>query len=238
MQPVRKIKPNSRSFTGKVPSSKSSNNWVQYESALERDAAIRFDFLPYINSISEQPLSIPHTTHLGNSGTYTPDMLLTFGNCRPPVLVEIKYRKDLFSDWPRLKPKFKAARRYCRDRGWSFRILTEVEIRDAAFQNIKFLRGYRPKTHTRFSEAEFYVNEIINVLRGKGVSTPKQLAEGLYPSTNRQAGVLSALWGLLYLGRVQADLNRPLTMQSEIWLIEPYCWDEYLTKECINVWGH
>jgi hypothetical protein len=38
-------------------------------------------------------------------------------------LIEIKPRKKLIEDWNKLKPKFKAAHAFAKEKGWKFRII-------------------------------------------------------------------------------------------------------------------
>jgi hypothetical protein len=54
--------------------------------------------------------------------------LLVPGRSEPkrPLLAEIKYREDLAKDWKLLKPKFRAARAYARERDWDFAITSST----------------------------------------------------------------------------------------------------------------
>jgi len=62
---------------------------------------------------------------------------------RKNQLCEVKYRKDLALQWPKLKPKIRAARKYAKNEGWEFKIFTEKEIRTPYLENIRFLWSYR-----------------------------------------------------------------------------------------------
>jgi TnsA-like endonuclease N terminal len=120
-----------------------------YESRLEHDFMKLVEFDPCVSHYVEQPVRIEFTDATGSPRTYTPDILVSYHpNQDPaqntkPLLVEIKYRKDLFKNWADLKPRFRAARRYAREQGWEFRIITEVEIRTPYLKNVLFLLGYR-----------------------------------------------------------------------------------------------
>jgi TnsA endonuclease N terminal len=149
--PVRIISRNSRSLTGKVIDFRRQSA-VAFESALERDLYVLLDFDAAVAQFEEQPVTIPYRDPAGVSRTYTPDVLvyyhvgLTDQQDRQPVLYEVKYRDDLRANWGDYKPKFKAARRYAREQGWAFRLITEREIRTPYLKNAKFLRAYRHRT--------------------------------------------------------------------------------------------
>ncbi|MDQ3818146.1 MAG: Tn7 transposase TnsA N-terminal domain-containing protein, partial [Acidobacteriota bacterium] len=147
--PVRKIPLSGRSLTGRV-ARPGDDGSAEFESSLERDlySLLVFDKRRYAG-FEVQPVRIAFTDNQGRIRTYTPDVLIYFiadpvtGHRPPPVLAEVKYRNDLFEQWKKLKPKFKAARAFSREQGWQrFRILTEVEIRTPYLANVKFLRGF------------------------------------------------------------------------------------------------
>ena len=81
------------------------------------------EFDPDILSYEEQPVRIEYFSVDGQTRHYTPDILVTYRQTstsimlKPPLLVEIKYRRDLFERWQELKPKFRAARRYAKEQG-------------------------------------------------------------------------------------------------------------------------
>lgn len=59
-----------------------------------------------------------------------------------PMLVDVKFRREIFERWAELKPRLRAARAYARERGWIYRIKTEVDIRTPYLANAKFLLPY------------------------------------------------------------------------------------------------
>lgn len=139
LTPVRKIKPSSRSITGKRSSSK-TNVSQHFESTLERDFLTLLEYDDKVDDYGVQPITI-HYENKGRAARYTPDMLVYFKShvAKKPLLVEIKYLADLKKDIELLKLKFRAADIYARENGLEFNVLTEADIRTAYLINVKFL---------------------------------------------------------------------------------------------------
>ncbi|MGA4554906.1 TnsA endonuclease N-terminal domain-containing protein [Methylorubrum aminovorans] len=195
---------------------------IAYESALERDLLITLDFIPTAREVCGQPVTIPFTdATTGARRRYTPDVAVRFD---PPIeprhpgglILEVKYRDDLFASWPTLKPRFKAARAYAAAHQARFAILTEREIRTPLFHNIMFLRPYLSRTerpeHLGFEE------KLIATLMAYEEATPEiTLLAGFACEDNRMRA-LPTLWRLVAQGRIGTDLTRPLTMTTPIWV--------------------
>ena len=233
----RKIKPNNRSFTGKVFTERAPSGEAHFESSLERDAIFIFDAIPIVKTIQDQPITIPHITNKGNQGRYTPDLLVDFGDYGPPALIEVKYREDLFTDWPKLKPKFKAARKVCKERGWVFKLLTDKEIRTPYLQNVKFLKGFRENPSSTPHCEDDYQLEVSEFLFNIEFSTPKKLAEALYSCPSRQLEVIRAIWSMLAGSQIFADLQQPLNMNSRIWMTSRLYEQQYTKEDYRLVWS-
>ncbi|MDW7645230.1 MAG: TnsA endonuclease N-terminal domain-containing protein [Desulfuromonadales bacterium] len=128
--PVRKIPKNYRNITGRIAVSDGSEP-KGFESSLERDFLILLDFDITVVRFEEQPATISYNDQEGRARTYTPDVLafyrtdIPFSRKRVPCLFEVKYREDLKKGWKEFRPKFKAAIRYAKKRGWKFKIITE-----------------------------------------------------------------------------------------------------------------
>ena len=138
---IRRIPKNYRNVTG-VLTNPNTRTRHSFESTLERDYLLLLNFNSHVTSYDEQPVTIFWQDATNQDRSYTPDVLVRYDNAIS-TLVEIKYRTELHEKWPELKPKFKAATAYCRQQGWRFKIITEVEVRGTALKNIKFLNGYR-----------------------------------------------------------------------------------------------
>lgn len=216
--PVRNIPRSHRSLTGRV-SSRTGDTSRMFESSLERDLFTLLDFDIGVAGFEEQPVRIRFTDKQGRQRSYTPDVLIYYhpdgisGNRKPPLLAEVKHRRDLFANWKELKPKLKAARAFCRERGWQrFRIFTEKEIRTPYLDNAKFLRGY---IHIEAASSE--VNLLLNTLSTLRIATPNTLLLACFTEPMRRAEIMPVLWRLIALNRIGCNLDERLTMESPIW---------------------
>ncbi|MDQ3816346.1 MAG: TnsA endonuclease N-terminal domain-containing protein [Acidobacteriota bacterium] len=215
--PVRFPPKNRRSVTGLVASVK-NNTMRAHESTLERDLLFLLEFDLNVHTYEEQPVRIEFRDSDGHLHTYTPDVLVTYrkdiapAKQMPPLLCEVKYRKDLFADWKRLKPKFKAARCFAREKGWRFSILTEHEIRTPLLENARFLLPYR-KLEMDWEQSQLLL-QMLGELRE---ATPESLLLACGKELMERARLIPMLWHLVSIGMIGADLNIRLVMHSPIW---------------------
>jgi TnsA endonuclease N terminal/TnsA endonuclease C terminal len=212
-RPVRDLKTSRRCLTGRVALSSGGN--AAFESSLERDWLIALDFDPSVVSIRVQPFSIQYDD-AGRRRRYTPDIfaatILPNGR-RIATVYEVKPRDELRTDWRLYRARFKAAVRHCRAQDWSFKIVTEREIRTPYVDNAKFLRRYRTiPVQPNVAQQLFYT------LRALGETTPQTLLAAAYLTDEKRMGALPELWRLVAVREVGAILNEPLTMRSPIWL--------------------
>lgn len=213
--PVRSIPKNYNNVTGVAAHLKSSGK-AMFESTLERDLLMLLEFDKSIKQFEVQPVKIEWTDALGKGRSYTPDVV-AFSH-RPkqrPILYEVKYRSDIKKNWKELKPKFKAAIRFCKQNHWQFKIITEVEIRTQYLESAKFLlpfvrRGYSTETDMTLLD---------NKLSELSPSTPRRLLEAIYSDEFNQATLLPTLWYLIGTGEIKTDLTNKVTMSSKIWLL-------------------
>ncbi len=207
---VRRVPISSLSLTGQF-------NGQQFESSLERDLLLLTAFDLGVDWYESQPVSIEYYDSNGRSHTYTPDLLIMYRKhgrfkSRKPLLCEVKYREDFFDQWKILKPKLKAARKYAREQGWEFRVLTEREIRTPYLQNVKFLFRYQ---YNDFTEGHY--RRLSELLDEIDVTTPKELIESAYISKNMRGEALWTLWCMVARHWVRCDLSLPLSMNTRIW---------------------
>lgn len=208
--PARVIGTSRRSLTGRVAL---GGEAIPFESSLERDFLVLLDFDPLALDVREQPVRIDYVDCDGCPRHYTPDFLVEYANA-DVVLYEVKYRSNLREDWPRLKPKFRAAIRYARAHGMRFALITDQEIRGTGLlANAKFLRPYRE--HPRDPSIEEHLASTLAVL---GETTPEGLLAASYWSQENRMMALASLWRLLATGRIHADLRMPLNMTTPIWI--------------------
>lgn len=188
---------------------------ARFESSLERDFFVLLEFDLRVNRWDPQPVRI----EVGSGHpSYVPDVLVTYFDydVHPQqerrVLYEVKHREELRKNWALWKARFRAARRYARSQGWTFRIITEREIRGSALLwNAKFLLPY----------SHDYINEgvhtlLIKSLRHLGVATPATLITHCAKDRWEQARLLTAVWALVAGRDIRCDLTQRLTMDTEI----------------------
>jgi len=208
---ARSIPKNNRSLTGRV-SFGGADESQPFESSLERDLLQVVSFDQEVTRALSQPVKIDFE----GGRHYYPDLLVEYENFKP-VLFEVKFRQELKDSWDVLKPKFKAAIAFARERGMIFRVITEQEIRgNALVENVRFLRGYMD------IPVELGVKKsLIETLRVLGpCATPKVLLETAFDSKEWRLKGLKCLWFLIANQQVKSDLFKKLTMTSSIWINE------------------
>lgn len=211
--PVRKIRKNYRNVTGISAATKSVGE-AQFESTLERDFLRLLEFSPDVATFEVQPLTLTWVDDSGAERSYTPDALVAFHDSAglKPWLCEVKYRSDLKENWLELRPKFRQAIRYAREKGWRFRLMTEVEIRSPALEAAKFLLPFRRRTIPTNQSAQILA--LVGTLKE---TTPDDLLRHIAADPLAQAEWLPAIWKLVAQFQVGADLDSPLSMSSRIW---------------------
>jgi len=209
---VRRIPVNVRSLTGRV-------NGQEFESSLERDLLLLVHWDFDVDWYQVQPLKIEYVDAKGSARQYTPDLFVSYRAVkgakvqRKPLLCEVKYRDDIAKQWKLLKPKLKAARKYARERGWDFSVLTEREIRTPYLKNVQFLWSYR---FAHFHEHHY--EHLRLTLEELGESDVNTLLEVAYSSKALRGEALWTLWCMVARRWVKCDLNELLTMQTVMWV--------------------
>ena len=215
--PVRKIGPTRRSMSGTVVLRNGRD--IVRESTLERDFVIRKDFFLHVLDVIPQPVEIPFTVESGRSYRYTPDFLVVYraSNAPPelgpkPELVEVKPEKEWRAHWRAWSRKWKAARRYAKARGWQFRIHDETRIRDQTLKNIQWLERYK-RMNTRAWDNE----RIIAFVKGVGQASFATVLDEHFGGIYQSEGI-AHLWHLLAIRRLDCDISRPLSNDTELWV--------------------
>lgn len=175
---------------------------------------IALDFDPRCVGLLEQPFTLTYE-HAGRAHRYTPDLKAVFRDLsRQWVEVyEVKPAKQLVEDWASWKPRFRAARRYCKEQGWTFHLISERDIRTPYVENAKFLRQYRDVQGIGAQRLA-----LTTTLEKLVVTTPQILVMATWASTEKRLEAVRELWRLVALGVIHAALDQPLTMSSSIWL--------------------
>lgn len=209
-QPQRRIGTSRRALTGRV--AVGGSQAVDFESSLERDWLEQLDFDPRVVELQVQPFSLEHEVE-GKRRRYTPDVLAVWqhSTVRETIVYEVKFRDDLRDNWVDYRPRFVAATRYCRERGWRFKIMTERRIRTPMLSAVKFLRPYRRiEDHTNFRD------RLLAGLRDMGPTTVAQLLEAIFDSKQERLQALPSLWKLVANFELDVDFGKPLSMRTQV----------------------
>lgn len=214
--PVRNIPKNHLSLTGRLPSQKLGRP-VAFESPLERDAYLIFEFDSGVISYEEQPVRIDYLDEEGKSRHYTPDVLVQFAPGLPglidsrPRLFEIKSLDELRKKGREFAPRFRAARTHAKIMGWRFGVLTEREIRGPLLLGIRHLAAY---TQTQLREPELL--ELVRAATQSGMhATVGEVLDALSAS-HGELEVTDAIWYLAANHQIFVDLSAPLTRDSRL----------------------
>ena len=213
--PVRKIPKNHLVVTGRHASSKSIGD-ADFESILEADHLILLDFDQSVRSYEVQPV---HIAVRPKGTNYVPDALSHFrpapcGTIRPSELIEVKPAALLKKHRDDYAPKFEAARAFAEERGWTFVIKTEREIRTPRLANLKFLRRYRSLVVDP-QDAAWVAAQIASF---GGTASAAQLLSAEIVGVDTRLRLLPVLWSLIITGQLSVDLNKPVTEDSPITL--------------------
>jgi hypothetical protein len=211
--PTRVIPKNYRNITGISSSSKAEGDSA-FESSLERDFYALLEFDNSVYRYEVQPVTISYLAEDDKVKTYTPDVLVDYvrETKKKKTLFEIKYRSDLKSGWRQIKPKLKAAIRYANSQGWTFKLITEHEIRSAYLKNVQFLLRFR-----KMPVNDAYEQLLLKRLAELRESDPATLLLAVFRDRWSQAALIPSLWRLISVGSIGANLDAPLTMTSRIW---------------------
>ena len=214
LSPVRKVVGNHRSLTGLFKSRK-MQRVVPYESALERDLFTHLEWDLAVESYHAQPLRILYR-HDDFRRAHVPDALAIYRKDlnlpKTGCMYQVKYSAELLRRWKGFHPALRAASRFAKHEGWEFRIATERDIRGALLDNLTLLLPFRD-----FPAENSYVDAIIEAL---SKSTTMSIAHLLAALKADRDGTLlqRTVWILCAKRITTVDLNKPITLRSEIWL--------------------
>jgi hypothetical protein len=209
---TRRIKPTRRSLSGFYSF---RGEPIAFESTLERDFLKRIGFSTDVQSITPQPAKIDFVAPNGRPYQYTPDYLVQFRDSAGlrPLLVEVKPELEWRENWRQWLPKWKAAWRYAKARGWQFHIYDESRIRDQLLDNILYLERFR---HLDFAPEESAW--VVKNIREMG-SAPFHYVVARHFQGSEAVGV-SHIWHLVATRQLDCDIRRPLDDFIHLWVPE------------------
>ncbi|WP_284640795.1 TnsA endonuclease N-terminal domain-containing protein [Paenibacillus silviterrae] len=206
--PVRKIRPTrGRHYRSKIGSSKSLKI-IHAESLLERDYVRLCNYDPSIIKIYYQPVGI-RFHYDGRKRRYFPDYLIVTRDNRY-YLVEVKLKEFVGSNLNRAK--FYAATKLCEEKGWSFNVVTEDQIRPGYLQkNLRLL--HEVKRHKITPAVAEYIKVMLEHMGPQTVSELRKACEIVDASM-----FMLNLHKLIYASEISTDLiHKPLNDNSVVW---------------------
>lgn len=216
---ARKIPVQTRSVAGYFYSYKNKRN-IDFESQLEKKFYLSFEFDGEIERYMEQPVKVDAILK-GRKVSYFPDCIVYFKPelQRTPLLIEIKYSKEIKEKKEKIVNKIKAVSKYSKENGYVFKIFTEKKLNETYISNIKFLYGYyeKPKLNGTY---DIYESKIIGILNGGNKITVKGLLDYITKTDIEKMMVIPLVWHLICRNTLSANLNAPLTNSSLISLNE------------------
>lgn len=204
---------NGKTIVGYMPSSV-YGKIIQHESNLEKDFLhiLRFDcHVEFEKGVFEQPVMI-YFLEKGKQMTYVPDFYVEYTDARQ-VLFEIKYRQDLERNAKELKPKFTAARKYAKENGLEFKVITDFEIRTTYLKSITFLDQFRRDV------ADLTLTQrILAAFEGKATCSGNDLLSEIAEDDDDFNALMRPFWVLVFNQKICTDLFSELTLNSQFWL--------------------
>ena len=199
---VRKVVTRSgKRFRGKFPSLK-LNRMVHWESMLERDAILHFEYHPLVLSYQEQPSIEIYYDKDGEQHRYFPDFRLTFHDGED-LYVEIKPSRLLTIRL--VRDKLQAIAKRFEEQGRRFRVMTEDDIRrQPLLTNLQKLHASSKRAAREMPNAQ-----LVKTLAGGPLWKLANLALQLL-------GVHQVL-RLVQSKHLQMDLEKPLSDDREVW---------------------
>lgn len=207
--PQRKIKKSYRSVTGHFPSMK-NNRSVAFESLLEKQLFLTLEFDDSVTSYMEQPRI--EVKNAGKSRTYNLDCHIRYTSAsKKDAIVEVKYVSELQKEKEKLERKFNRIEPAVTEMGMEFVLFTDETFSPTYTNNLDFL--YRYKTQ-RFHDK--YNSRILGSVEAP--ISAFNLADSLANSKTEYFQLANAIWALVAVGKLQADLQKEeLTMNSLVW---------------------
>lgn len=212
--------------SGNVVTSKSSET-LFFESNLEKNFISLLSFDEDVTSIITQPTTI-NWIYERRKNKYTPDVFVECKNLLDPFrpvrkyIFEVKPTKILNDQWSIFYNRFYAATKWCRERGYLFKLVTEKYIETPYLKNVNFLLQY---DKNRFSTSDLYITpEIESQINGVLNLNPLSINELLFvlsQNKTEQQQFLPYIWMLIRHGKLNAELTTPLTMKTIVWNGEP-----------------
>lgn len=199
---VRKVVTRSgKRFRGKFPSQK-LNRMVHWESMIERDAILHFEYHPLVLDYQEQPSIEIYYDRAGDQHQYFPDFRLTFIGSED-LFVEVKPVHVLATKV--VRDKLQAISKRFNEQARLFRVMTEDDIRrQPLFGNLQKLHLASKRASQKMPN-----EELLRALSGGPRWKLANISSQLH-------GVQNVL-RLVQANYLQIDLEKQITDNSDVW---------------------
>lgn len=214
------IKPNSKGKYG-------SNYWETYSPKLKRDVSLYSDLEydhwaliegnPSVKEFCEQPERVS-AYYNGKKVNSVIDMWVQYKN-GVEEFIEVKYTRDLYlnnKNSLRNIRQVTVQEHWCKDNGFSYKIMTEKEIRrnKILLDNLKYIIA---NVKTRESPVETDRLRVIKYISEKGRVTLKYLKLSFIEIDYSR--LLEAICVLIYQGILDSNIDRKMiSYDTEVWL--------------------
>lgn len=225
--PGRKIRPSGYSCRGFAAGGDKASRSQATESTLE------IDFLDLVRGDNriERFLTQPFTIHwidsLGKPREYTPDVIVKYraaARKKNPflrtTLFEVKPLDILKEEWAELKPKFRAAIGWSREKDCRFKIMTEKQIRIPLRESLRFLSRFGHKELSADPSGPERCRVLLAAIASLKSASPRDLLNYLAQDVSEQAAFIPWLWHLVLEGRIGANLSKSMNMATPLWFID------------------
>lgn len=186
--------------------SRTTRTLLAFESLLERQALMSFDFDPFVRDMSVQPFAFVWPRSEASPRYHVPDLFLRNSDGTGAV-VDVR-AAGLLDE--RARAQFDLRAGTCAEIGWDYAVYEELQT--PRLQNLQFLSGYRQDRQTP-------VPAVADAVRA-AFRSPARLDDGARDASLLAgcplAGATSACFHLLWTHDLHVDLDNELTSASTL----------------------
>jgi hypothetical protein len=148
----------------------------------------------------------------GRERTCHPHFLLTLLHSRKrPCLVSVLSEHEIIRDPKTLQTVYAGSMAISEVKGWSFKVVTDRDIRTEFLNNIYFLSRFN-----QMEPAPDKIQILLSKLRKMKRATPRTLIAGCAKGWQEQACFIPMLWYLLSRQEIETDYTKALNMEVPI----------------------
>lgn len=186
--------------------SSTNRGHIPFESLLEREALMAFDFDPAVRAIAAQPLAFLWPAGVTGQRNHVPDFFIRLAS-GDGLLVDVRAGSliDEHAD-----KQLEMCHRACDEVGWHYQVFTGMP--KTRLDGLRWLAGFR---YDRYAPEEGVIQDLLSPFRtlsplGRGV-------DAAVANTGLPRGlVLGYTYHLLWTGALTLNLDKRLSMNSEV----------------------